>query len=385
MLMLVVMLYRLVDALAVTQIEWLSPDTILTVDQFIGQLPGDTILRASGELSRETDHPAFRGQFSLDSERLDGLAYLWRKPDDNSVLFNQAGALSGNVMLTGDALRVSEAELTLNGVAHAVDVRVGFGGEKRLDVVGHFAGLGDTGSAVLGALLPQVAADTNFGISFPEGSFSLTGQEARVLGYDGADMVAEGQWAGDGISFSRLSAKNWGGLGFDATLEGRGSLAAPELSGSGRLTVASAGAPALAGLYDLLGTPESWRRFIARSAPRSRQAWHFSALPAVVNTRAPKALASWIAVVPMPLEPPTTRTVRPEKSRGSEIIGSSQKVARRVSRTSLRRAYRPAGRLVHVPGARRRGPVREAPKQRRGPSPAPVVQVRSRGALRRRR
>ncbi|MCA0872388.1 hypothetical protein LCL97_16255 [Seohaeicola saemankumensis] len=35
-LMLVVMLYRLVDALAVTQIEWLSPDTILTVDQFIG-------------------------------------------------------------------------------------------------------------------------------------------------------------------------------------------------------------------------------------------------------------------------------------------------------------------------------------------------------------
>ncbi|MGV8854164.1 MAG: AsmA family protein [Devosia sp.] len=238
-----------------------------TVEQFIAQLPGDTVLRASGELSRETDHPAFRGQFSLNSDRLDGLAFLWRKPDDNSVLFNQAGALSGNVMLTGDALRVSEAEMTLNGVAHGVDVRVGFGDEKRLDVVGHFAGLGQTGSAVLGALLPEVLDEPRFGISFPEGSFSLTSQEARVLGHDGTDMVAEGQWTADTISFSRLSAKDWGGLGFDAALEGRGSLLAPELSGSGRLTVASASAPALAGLYDLLGTPQDWRAFMARSAP----------------------------------------------------------------------------------------------------------------------
>jgi hypothetical protein len=50
---------------------------------------------------------------------------------------------------------------------------------------------------------------------------------------------------------------------------------------------------------------------IARSAPRSSQARHFSALPAVAKTRAPKARASWIAVVPMPEEPPCTRKDSP--------------------------------------------------------------------------
>ncbi|MGV8832046.1 MAG: AsmA family protein [Devosia sp.] len=236
-----------------------------TVEQFVAQLPGDTRVQASGQLTREADHPAFRGAFTLSSERLDGLAHLWRKAGEDNVLFNQAGALSGNVMLTGDALRVSEAELTLNGVQHGVDIRVGFGAEKRLDVVGHFAGLGVQGSAVLGALLPEGLVDPRFGISFPEGSFSLTGQEARVLGYDGTALVAEGQWAEDTLTFSRLSAGDWGGLGFDAALKASGSLAAPALSGSGRLRVGSADAPALGGFYDLMGTPQDWRAFLARS------------------------------------------------------------------------------------------------------------------------
>ena len=41
------------------------------------------------------------------------------------------------------------------------------------------------------------------------------------------------------------------------------------------------------------------------------QAAHFSAEPAVAKTRAPKAWASWIAVVPMPEEPPWTRKRSP--------------------------------------------------------------------------
>src|SRR5674476_1417814 len=40
---------------------------------------------------------------------------------------------------------------------------------------------------------------------------------------------------------------------------------------------------------------------MARSAPSSTQTRHFSSLPAVANTVAPNARASWIAVVPMPL------------------------------------------------------------------------------------
>ncbi|WP_193335245.1 AsmA family protein [Devosia beringensis] len=238
-----------------------------TVEQFLAQLPGDTGVQASGQLDREGDQPAFRGTFAINSGRLDGLAQLWRKPEDDTALFNQGGTLAGNVMLTGDALRVSEAQLTLAEAPHAVELRIGFGAEQRLDVVGHFADLGRQGSAVLGALLPDWVAEPRFGISFPEGSFSLTGQAARVLGQDGTALVAEGQWTQNAISFSRLSAGDWGGLGFDAAFTASGNLVAPRLAGSGRIAVSAATAPALAGLYDLLGTPPAWRDFMARSAP----------------------------------------------------------------------------------------------------------------------
>jgi hypothetical protein len=40
------------------------------------------------------------------------------------------------------------------------------------------------------------------------------------------------------------------------------------------------------------------------SAPSLSQAAHFSADPAVAKTRAPWATASWIAVVPIPDDPP---------------------------------------------------------------------------------
>jgi hypothetical protein len=43
---------------------------------------------------------------------------------------------------------------------------------------------------------------------------------------------------------------------------------------------------------------------IARLAPSFSQAAHLSAEPAVTNTRWPNARAIWIAVTPMPLDPP---------------------------------------------------------------------------------
>jgi hypothetical protein len=54
---------------------------------------------------------------------------------------------------------------------------------------------------------------------------------------------------------------------------------------------------------------------IARSAPSVSQARHFSAEPAVANTRAPLARASCIAVVPIPEEPPWHRNTSPALSR----------------------------------------------------------------------
>ncbi|UJW86726.1 AsmA family protein [Devosia sp. SL43] len=238
-----------------------------TIEQFIGRLPGDTEVRAGGTLTAEDGRPAFRGDVTISSARLDGLSALWRKPADDTPLFNQPGALAGRVMLVGDALGLSNGLLTLAGAANSVEMRLGFGGEKRLDVVGHFGQLGANGSALLAALLPNLANDPGFGLSFPGGSFSLTGQTARMFGYDGSDLVAEGQWATNKVTFSRLSAGEWGGIGFDLAASAGGTVAQPDMSGSGMVRIASADAPALAGFYDLLGTPQAWRDFLALSAP----------------------------------------------------------------------------------------------------------------------
>ena len=59
---------------------------------------------------------------------------------------------------------------------------------------------------------------------------------------------------------------------------------------------------------------------MAWSAPCARQAAHFSSLPAVTITVTPKALASWIAVTPMPLDPPWTSSVSPRFSRAMKTF-----------------------------------------------------------------
>ena len=56
---------------------------------------------------------------------------------------------------------------------------------------------------------------------------------------------------------------------------------------------------------------------MATSAPSSRQRASFSGDPAVHATLAPKALPSWIAMVPIPPLPPWTSSVSPPVSRAS--------------------------------------------------------------------
>lgn len=237
------------------------------IEQFIAGLPGDTEIRASGQLAGEGGHPTFRGRMALESRRLDGLAALWRKGSENNPLFNQPGALKGTLMLGGDALGLSNGALTLAGRSHGVEIRLGFGEEKRLDLVGTFDALGAEGSRMLAALLPPFNTDPAFAVSFPQGSFSLTGKAMDVFGIAGEQLVAEGQWSAGRIDFSRLSAGDWGGLGFDARLVAGGTLAAPELSGSGRVRAEKADAPALLALYDRLGVPAGWRAALAPSLP----------------------------------------------------------------------------------------------------------------------
>lgn len=254
-------------ALRNVRVDASTDGAIWTVEQFVAQLPGDSELRGSGQLGNENDRPAFSGDVSLASTRLDGLAALWRKPGEDNVLFNEPATLQGRVMLAGDAFGLVNGVLTLDEHTHGLEIRLGFGEEKRLDLIAHFDELSSRGSAMVGALLPNIAAEPAFGKSFPLGSFSLTGKAAGILGLEGTGLVAEGQWRSGEVSFSRLSADEWGGLGFEATLTLSGSLSAPELSGSGMVRFETGDAPALTGLHDLLATPQSWREFLALSAP----------------------------------------------------------------------------------------------------------------------
>jgi len=244
-----------------------SDGQVWTIEQFVARLPGDAELRASGTLSAEGDKPAFSGQASLSTQRLDALAQLWRKPGENDPLFGVPASLEARVMLAGDALGLNNGRFILDETTHSLELRLGFGTEKRLDLVGHFADLGATRSQIMSALLPQITAGPAFGITFPNGSFSLSGEGAQILGQAGRGLVAEGQWSPGRISFTRLAAQDLGGIRLDAALAASGTLVMPTISGSGTFGANAGSALALLALYEAGGVPEAWRDAIGRSLP----------------------------------------------------------------------------------------------------------------------
>ena len=87
---------------------------------------------------------------------------------------------------------------------------------------------------------------------------------------------------------------------------------------------------------------------MAWSAPKATQAAHFSSLPAVTMTWQPKALASWMAVTPMPLLPPCTSSVSPACSRAmwKTFCQTVKKVSGRLAACTM---FRPCGTGRHWP------------------------------------
>ncbi|KQT44747.1 hypothetical protein ASG47_15005 [Devosia sp. Leaf420] len=254
-------------ALRNVRIDASTNGTIWTIARAQAELPGNSKLNLSGALRNDNGVVGFNGDLSLATQRLDALSQLWRKPEENTPLFNVPAELTGQVMLAGDALGFSHGRLALNGKTHALEIRLGFGTEPRLDLVGRLDDLGQGDSAILGALLPDPSTDRTFAISFPEGSFSLDTQTIRVLGLQASDLVAEGAWSPTGISFSKLVSSDLGGVAVDAKGDLAGTLTAPSLTGSGHVDVSEATAPALDALYSYLNVPASWRPNIGRSAP----------------------------------------------------------------------------------------------------------------------
>jgi uncharacterized protein involved in outer membrane biogenesis len=238
-----------------------------TIKTLSAHLPGETDLAVSGRLAAVEGRPSFAGKLDINAGRLDALAQLWRKPSDDNPLFNLPAELSGSVALDGDDLKLSAASFTLDGESHAVGGTIGFGPERHLDVTARFGTLGAADAAAIAALLPETGATGNFGVTFPEGRLTLAAASADLFGLAGRGLSAEATWATDGLFVTQLSADDYGGLKFDLGGHVSGTLAEPRLSGGGTIAALAADAPALARLYDMAGTPETLRAYIARSLP----------------------------------------------------------------------------------------------------------------------
>ncbi|MHA6297671.1 AsmA family protein [Devosia sp. CAU 1758] len=231
-----------------------------TVEQSVARLPGETELRLSGQVTNDGGIVGFKGDISVEVARLEALSQLWKRPQEDNPLFNMPGALHGRLMLAGDAFGLSNGRLTLDGEEHGLELRLGFGPEPRLDTVLKLGELDAGETDALLALVPDVTGESNFGISFPDGSFSITAGMVDVLGLSAHGLVAEAQWSPAAIRFSQLVARDWGGLGINSTLRLSGSLAEPHVTGSGKLANTSPGSPGLAAIYEMAGVPFGWQQ-----------------------------------------------------------------------------------------------------------------------------
>ena len=258
-------------ALRELRLDATTDGTAWTVEQAVARLPGESELRLSGTVSNNAGTVGFVGDVSLVSARLDALSQLWKRPSEDNPLFNMPGSLRGRVMLAGDAFGLSNGILTLDGEDHGVELRLGFGAEPRLDTVFKLGRLNAAETGALLALLPDLTANRNFAVSFPDGSFSLTAGELDILGLPGHELVAEGQWSPDAIRFARLAASDWGGVRIDAGVRLSGTLADPRLTGSGQLEIAEPDAPGLVAIYEMAGVPYGWQEALAGAIPASLQ------------------------------------------------------------------------------------------------------------------
>lgn len=239
-----------------------------TINELAAQIPGATSLSLKGRLTSPAGRPNFSGALTLSTNRLHALAQLWRKPAEGNPLFNLPGALEAEVSLVGETLSLSSAALTLDGKRHAFSSEIGFASNSRhLNISASFDNLDRQQSDALAALLPDLARDTRFGVTFPKGRFSLAAKAATINGLEGRELSARGSWEGGVLVLDQFAAADLGGAGFDGKFTAFGSLANPEISGTASVSVASPDAPLLARFYDAIGAPASVQDFLRRSLP----------------------------------------------------------------------------------------------------------------------
>ena len=146
-----------------------------TIKNFTASLPGSSKMTLSGKLQAVDGKPIFAGSVILDSQQLDRLAAIWRKPPAGNPLFNKPGSLSADVALSSDTLTLSSGTLVVGGINQGFGAEIGFGRQPRsLKLDAHFTTLGTEESAAIGALLPDVTVGGSFGATFPKGELNLS-------------------------------------------------------------------------------------------------------------------------------------------------------------------------------------------------------------------
>jgi hypothetical protein len=237
------------------------------ISRLTGTLPGDTTVTLAGDVDTSTGKPEFSGSLALRSLRLDALSTLWRELAEGNPLFSMPGRIEARLNLVGDTLSVSDASLDLDGQAIPFSAQLGVGTNRDLRLTAHVGELDADRSAALAALLPDLAADPAFAVTFPKGQIAFSATRMQVAGLDGRDLVARGSWDGGVLVVDEVSAGDLGGAQFSAALTAFGSILKPELSGTADIAIGSADAPALTQLYATLGTSDAVAAFLAPSLP----------------------------------------------------------------------------------------------------------------------
>ena len=242
---------------------------------FTGDLTGDTKLRLAGRITTDTGHTEFAGTVSVTTPRLDVLSSLWRKPAEGNPLFNMPGSIEARADLVGETLSLSDGRLTLDGETLTFAAQVGLatargteqGANRDIHLTANLGTLDSDRSAALFALLPDPRQDSAFAHTFGSGEFNIVADAMTIDGLRGTGLVARGSWAGGVLVLEQLSAADFGGAQFEARVTAFGSFEKPELSGTGRVKVASADAPAVARFFDAVRTPLALRTGLLASFP----------------------------------------------------------------------------------------------------------------------
>jgi uncharacterized protein involved in outer membrane biogenesis len=229
--------------------------TAWNVSRFSALLPGNANLQLAGRLTAGPSRGEFAGTLKLTAKRLETVAALWRKPAAIAPLFAVPGSLDAKVNLVGDTLSLSDGALTIGDDTLPFAIELGLASQHELHVNSRLGTLDAALSARLFALLPDLSTDVGFPATFLTGAFDITADAITIADLPARGVKLTGTWEGGVLALSQAEADEIGGAGVAFTATAFGTLARPELSGSGKLTIESPSAPLVTALRDALKLP----------------------------------------------------------------------------------------------------------------------------------